>query len=364
MSTMSLKPTKSLKPSLTTASAALLAAGLFAGMASAAAAGSLGGPLELQDEGVFFVNAQTTTTNFPDTPATGAATPGEITIDQMYVQYRIPKTISGPPIVMVHGSGHTGVTYETTPDGREGWATYFARKGFPVYVVDHVGRGRSGFDPTAINRAKAQSNSGLLPSVPLTTRERAYPNFLIGAQYPTPYPGQQFPVEAQDQYFAQLVPNTENLLPGGGTNTVKALAALLDKIGPAVVMVHSQSGGYGLELIRQRAAKVRGFIDIEGSCGPLSADDVGNSFRKVPTLMVFGDYTEGSSGPNGDERRKLCNQSVDAINAAGGTAKFLYLPALGIKGNSHMLMMDKNNIQIADLIIGWLGPAAAATAKN
>jgi pimeloyl-ACP methyl ester carboxylesterase len=356
--------TMRIKQSPGTANATLLAAGLFAGLATAATAGSLGGPMELQDEGVFFVNAQTTRTDFPDTPATGAATPGEITIDQMYVQYRIPKTIAGPPIIMVHGSGHTGVTYETTPDGREGWATYFARHNFPVYVVDHVGRGRSGFDPTAINRAKAQSNPALLPSVPLTTRERAYPNFLIGAKYPTPYPGQQFPVEAQDQYFAQLVPNTETLLAGGGSNTVKALAALVDKIGPAVVMVHSQSGGYGLELIRQRPDKVRAFIDIEGSCGPLSPEDVGGSFRKVPTLMVFGDYTEGSSGPNGDERRNVCNQSVSAINAAGGTAKFLYLPALGIKGNSHMLMMDKNNIQIADLIMGWLGPASEATAKK
>jgi hypothetical protein len=109
---------------------------------------------------------------------------------------------------------------------------------------------------------------------------------------------------------------------------------------------------------------VRGFIDVEGSCGPLSADDVSKSFHKVPTMMVFGDYTEGSSGPNGDERRKQCNQSVDAINAGGGTAKFLYLPALGIKGNSHMLMMDKNNIQIADLIIAWLGPATGTTAKK
>jgi pimeloyl-ACP methyl ester carboxylesterase len=349
------------KRSLNPAGAAVLAAPLLAGMVATAAAGSLGGPLELQDEGVFFVNAQTATTSFPDS-ATNTPAPGEITIDQMYVQYRIPKTISGPPIIMVHGSGHTGVTYETTPDGREGWATYFARKGFPVYVVDHVGRGRSGFDPTAINRARIESNPSLLASVPLTTRERAYPNFLIGPKYPTPYPGQQFPVEAQDQYFAQLVPNTETLLPGGGSNTVKALAALVDKIGPAVVMVHSQSGGYGLDLIRQRADKVRGFIDVEGSCGPLSSEDVSKSFRKVPTMMVFGDYTEGASGPNGDERRKVCNQSVDAINAAGGTAKFLYLPALGIKGNSHMLMMDKNNLQIADLIIAWLGPATAALA--
>jgi hypothetical protein len=101
--------------SLTTASAALLAAGLLAGVTSAATAGSLGGPLELQDEGVFFVNAQTATTNFPDTPASGAATPGQITIDQMYVQYRIPKTVAGPPIIMVHGSGHTGVRASTRP---------------------------------------------------------------------------------------------------------------------------------------------------------------------------------------------------------------------------------------------------------
>ena len=89
------------KPNHNPAGPVLLAAGLVAGMAGMAAAGSLGGPLELQDEGVFFVNAQTTTSNFPDTPATGAAMPGEITIDQMYVQYRIPKTIAGPPIIMM-----------------------------------------------------------------------------------------------------------------------------------------------------------------------------------------------------------------------------------------------------------------------
>src|ERR1700755_3315887 len=146
---------------------ALLAGG---GMAMA---GSLGGPLELQDEGSFFVNGETTTSSHPGTPAVGPSVPGTITVNQMYVQYRIPKTVSGPAIVMVHGSGHTGATYETTPDGREGWATYFARKGFPVYVVDHSGRGRSGFDPTPINRARVQSDPKSVPDIPLTTRERA-----------------------------------------------------------------------------------------------------------------------------------------------------------------------------------------------
>jgi pimeloyl-ACP methyl ester carboxylesterase len=347
--------TMSSKPYRNSLRATLLAAGVLATSVAAALAGSLGGPLELQDEGVFYINGQTASSNFAN-PAAGA---GEITIDQMYVQYRIPKTVSGLPVIMVHGSGHTGVTYETTPDGREGWATYFTRRGFPVYVVDHAGRGRSSFDPSVLNRAKQESNPGLLPAVPLFTHDRAFSNFRIGPKYPTPYPGGQFPVEAQDQYYAQLVPNTETTLPGGGTNTVKALVALVDRIGPAMMIVHSQSGAYGLEVARQRPDKLRALIDVEGSCGPLSADDLKKSFSKVATMVVLGDNLSTSEGPNAEDRRKLCGQSVDAINGAGGVAKLLDLPAAGIKGNSHMMMMEKNNLQIADVIIGWLGQSIA-----
>jgi pimeloyl-ACP methyl ester carboxylesterase len=342
------------------AQVAVLATSLMALRSSAALAGSLGGPLELQDEGVFFIGGQPAITSHSEVPASGPAKPGHVMINQMYVQYRIPRTVGGPPVIMVHGSGHTGVTYETTPDGREGWATYFARRNFPVYVVDHAGRGRSGFDPSPINRAKVEGNAAQVPTIPLNTRERAFPNFRLGADYPTPFPGSQFPIEAADQYFAQLVPNTEVTLAGAGANTVKALAELVDKIGPAIVLVHSQSGNYGLELIRMRPDKVRAFIDVEGGCGPLSPDDIAKSFRKVPTLMVFGDYTDGSPTQNNDERRKVCNQTIEAIKAAGGTGRFMLLPELGIRGNSHMMMMEKNNLQIADAIIGWLKEAAPA----
>ena len=214
---------------------AVFAFGLLPATGGIAMAGSLGGPLQLQDEGSFFVNGQQAASTHPGTAAGGISQPGTITVNQMYVQYRIPQTVRGPAIVMVHGSGHTGATYETTPDGREGWATYFARKGFPVYVVDHSGRGRSGFNPTAINRARAESNVALLPDIQIAPRERAWYFFRIGATYPTPFPGSQFPVEAFDQYTAQLVPNAEATLPGAGANTVQALGALLDKIGPAVV---------------------------------------------------------------------------------------------------------------------------------
>ena len=318
-----------------------------------AIAGSLGGTLELADEGNFFVGGQVVRSEYPGVPLVGGSGPGSITVNQMYVLYRIPKSVNAPPIIMVHGSGHTGVTYETTPDGREGWATYFSRKGFPVYVVDHAGRGSSGFDPTVINRARIESDPHSIPEIALPTRERAWQSYHLGPAYPNFYPGSQFPSEAVDHYFSQLVPSAETTLPGSDS-TVKALVALLDRVGPAIVMVHSQSGGYGLDLVRQRPEKMRAIIDIEGSCGPLNADDIAKHFTKVPMLAVWGDNTVGASGPNSDARRNGCAASIGAIRGAGGAAKFLLLPEAGLRGNTHVMMMDKNNLEIADLLIAWV----------
>src|SRR5215470_4206736 len=261
-----------------------------ASLSCSAFGGTLGGPLTLEDEGSFFVNGKVVISQHPGASlVTGPAAPGRITVNQMYVHYRIPASRKGPALVLVHGSNHSGVTYETTPDGREGWATYFLRRGFPVYVVDHSGRGRSGFDPTPVNLVREQpgANPASLPTLFLATQERAWLNFRLGPSYGVPFPGLQFPVEAMEQYTAQLVPNAETTLAGVGANTVDALAALLDKIGPAVVMVHSQSGVYGLDVVRRRPDKVRALVSIEGGCETLTQDDVGKFFAKVPFTSVW-----------------------------------------------------------------------------
>ena len=71
---------------------------------------------------------------------------GQYMVEQMYVQYFLPKHRKGKyPLLMWHGGGLTGVTFETTPDGRDGWLNYFVRKGWDVYNTDSVERGRSGF---------------------------------------------------------------------------------------------------------------------------------------------------------------------------------------------------------------------------
>jgi pimeloyl-ACP methyl ester carboxylesterase len=323
-----------------------------------AACTASGGPLQLEREGSFFVNGRTTTTQYPGASlVTGPAEPGRITVNQMYVQYRVPVGATGIPLVMVHGSNHTGVTYETTPDGREGWSTYFVRRGFPVYVVDHSGRGRSGFDPTVFNQMRDAKSAKppTLPTLLLGTRERAWLNFRFGPAVDVPFPNLQFPLEAIDQYFAQIVPNTETALEGGAKNTVQALAALLDKIGPAVVIVHSQSGVYGLDLVRQRPKLVRALISIEGGCEGLTSADASAYFTNVPFVSVWGDYSVGAKNTvNGDKRREGCVQAAKLIRSAGGRASVLLLPDIGIPGNSHMLMMDKNNLQIADVLQKWI----------
>jgi pimeloyl-ACP methyl ester carboxylesterase len=299
--------------------AALLVIGLAGG---AAAQSSLGGKLELEDEGGFFINARKVSSAYPGASlATGPAAAGSITVNQMYVHYRIPAGPKGVPLVLVHGSNHTGMTYETTPDGREGWATWFVRQGYPVYVVDHSGRGRSGFNPTPINAVRdGGADPKSVPTLFIGTLERAWSNFRFGPEYPKPFSNLQFPLEALDQYLAQLVPNTETTLEGGGANTVDALAALLDKIGPAVVMVHSQSGVYGLDVVRRRPDKVRALVSIEGGCETLTQHDVGKFFAKVPFTSVWGDNSVGANSVNGDQRRGGCQKAVSLINGGGGRA--------------------------------------------
>src|SRR5436190_11793568 len=120
-------------------------------------------PLVIEDQGSFFIGGVPKVTDYATVPGPNQPyTPNQITIGQMYVQFQIPtrKAPNVPPVIMVHGSGHTGACLESTPDGREGWQPYFVRRGLSTYVVDQAGRGRSGFDESVIHEAAALIRSG------------------------------------------------------------------------------------------------------------------------------------------------------------------------------------------------------------
>ena len=122
-----------------------------------------------------------------------------------------------------------------------------------------------------------------------------------------------------------------------------------------MVVGHSESGFFPEEAALTDSSGIRGMISIEGGCPDLNTAQI-QSLSKIPVLFIFGDHIDGSdlSAPLWKANVDHCTHLTNQLNAIGGNATFWSLSKLGLKGNSHMLMMDRNNLQIADLILGWI----------
>ncbi|MDB5802877.1 MAG: hypothetical protein JWN73_199 [Betaproteobacteria bacterium] len=327
-------------------------------MAAAGCAGpnNMKGPLVLKDMGSFHVGGREVTISgkpvkevrFTATGAPAKVDPnGVYQVEQMYVQYFIPQNQRGAlPILMWHGGGLTGVTYESTPDGRPGWLNYFLRQGWAVYNSDAVERGRSGFASPDVFQGEPV----------FLTKANPFERFRIG-QGPGSYdpdpakmkvnPGSQFPVEAYDNFAKQGVPRwltTDDAI-------IRAYIALVDKVCPCIVLAHSQGGPFAFKVAQARPDTVKALILAE----PAGTGDMANAaaLKNTPILTVYGDYVDQ------DARWPVMRKSVTddfygRVRAAGGKPEVVNLPELGIKGNSHMMMMDRNNLQIAGIMQDWL----------
>jgi hypothetical protein len=316
-------------------------------------------PLVLQKQGSFYVGGHVQHTDATTGTPGGFLYPNddEIMVNQMYVQYQIPVSdVKHVAVVMLHGCCLSGKTWETTPDGRMGWSEYFVRNQRPVYIPDQSSRARSGFDATVINEVKL----GLrpvsdLPNIFIFGRQAAWDLFRFGPAYPTPFPDEQFPVEAMKEFGKQVIPDLNAILPDRNPTWVN-LAALARRAGGAILMGHSESGFFPQQATLIDPRGVRGNISIEGGCQTgLSADQLA-VLAKVPQLIVYGDHLTGSPGSASLWQANFdgCKTYVDQINAAGGDATMLYLPDAGQFGNSHMLMQDRNNLVVADLLLDWI----------
>ena len=312
-------------------------------------------PIALRDMGSFHIGGRIAEVSGkevrmivrqPGGPQTKYDPNGQFMVEQMYVQYFLPQNRKGKvPLLMWHGGGLTGVTYETTPDGREGWLNMFVRKGWDTYVSDAVERGRSGF-----------ASPDVWPSEPtFLNYQDPYERFRIGQgegswnadpQKRKPIPGTQFPVEAYENYMKQSVPrwlSTDDAIIAG-------YVALVDKICPCVVLMHSQGGAFGFKVAEKRPDKFKAIVAIESATAGIVANAA--KLKDVPVLMVFGDHVD--EHPRWAAFKKIDLAYGDAVRAAGGKVDVVHLPEVGIKGNSHMMMQDKNNGEIADVIQKWL----------
>ena len=268
---------------------------------------------------------------------------GTYLVESMYVQYFLPAQRRGAvPLLMWHGGGLTGVTYETKPDGGEGWLTWFLKRGWDVYNSDAVERGRAGW--------------AMYPDIFTTepvfmTTENPWERFRIGpgpGSYAAHHanPGTQFPVEHYENFVKQNVPRwTSTDAP-----TIAAYTALVDRVCPCVILFHSQAGQFGYKVAQARPEKIRALIAVEPA-GIGDAQQVAK-LAGIPVLVLYGDFIE--QDPRWPTIRSNGVAFTDAVNKAGGKVEVVDLPKLGIKGNSHMIMMDKNSDEVASYIQTWL----------
>jgi pimeloyl-ACP methyl ester carboxylesterase len=314
--------------------------------------------LVLQAQGSFFVGGESRQTDATSGTPGGFLFPNEdvIQVNQMYVQFQIPEAdAQHVPVVMLHGCCLTGKTWETTPDGRMGWSEYFVRAHYAVYIPDQTSRARSGFDATTINEVRLGTQPpSALPNIFTFGRSAAWQLFRFGPAYPTAFPDEQFPVESMDEFGKQVIPDLNATLPTPNP-TFANLAALGVKVGGAVLMGHSESGFFPEQAALTDPTGVRGLISIEGQCPALTPQQIA-ALAKIPTLVIFGDHLSDVPSISAFWLPIFqgCQQFVAQINAVGGDATMLHLPDAGLLGNSHMLMQDKNNLKVADLILSWL----------
>jgi pimeloyl-ACP methyl ester carboxylesterase len=270
---------------------------------------------------------------------------GEFAVEQMYVQYvKLAQPRARLPLLLWHGGGLSGVTWETKPDGKPGWQQYFLNAGYDVYVSDAVERGRASW----------ARYPEIFKSEPMfRTKKEAWELFRIGPTYEmggkrVAFEGQQFPVEAFDQFLKQGVPRWVT----NDAATQMAYDALVQKVCPCIIVVHSQGGNFGFTAALNAPDKVKALIAIEPSGAPDPAKVDVAKLKGVPHLIVWGDFLE----QHAVWPRVAANPIKwgQALAAAGGVADTFDLPKMGLKGNTHMLMMDRNSDDVAKLVDAWI----------
>ena len=353
-------------------------------------------PLAIAKQGYFFVGGKYS-----------AVGDKQVMNGQIYVEYQIPKKRTQPfPLVIVPGAAQTATNFNGTADGREGWTQHFLRRGYAVYIVEQPGRARSAYQPDTDGPQAYPQLINVQQRFTAPEKYTLWPQARLHTQWPgTGMAGDM----TFDQFFASQVPFVQKPEVTQAENR-DALAALIDKLGPIVLMTHSQSGAYGWEAVDQRPNMVKALVGVEPSAPPvhdiefLGAPDW---FRDGAATRSWGltaipityappaasaselafEQQDKADGPElakcwlqKSPARQLPNLQKLPVAIVTGEASFhapyehcvvkyleqagvhptwFNLGAMGIHGNGHMMMLEKNSDQIADVIEKWVRKAVA-----
>jgi pimeloyl-ACP methyl ester carboxylesterase len=271
---------------------------------------------------------------------------GAFETGQMYVEYvKLQHPKFNVPVLMWHGGGLTGQTWETKPDGQPGWNTFFMRAGFDVYVSDAVERGKSTWS----------KYPEIYTSAPIfRSKKEAWELFRLGPTYGSgqdavPYGDTQFPVDNFREFAAE---NTPRWLSNDAA-TQEAYDKEVQQLCPCVIIAHSQGTSFSLRAAEHAPDKVRAVVLLEASSAPTLDGIDFSSLQRIPYLFLWGDHIKDSSLWVGFEKKSRAY--YEALRKAGVKADWKSLPDdYHVYGNTHMIMMDRNSDEVASIVLDWL----------
>lgn len=357
---------------------ALLCAGLLGAVSSVFAApaeSATPAPLVLQSQGSFTVGGGTLQNAGEFSRSRFLAPDGQVAYgDHAYVFYQILADRRGPAIVFQHGGAQTKRTWESTLDGREGFQNLFLRMGHPVYLLDQPRMGEAGLSLKAAGEGNPYAKNPLFADKTLheLCRIGVWPNRFANSQFPE---GEA----ALDAFQRSWTPYSGEL---DDEVNADALGALFERIGPSVLFTHSMGGTIGWR-VTTRTENVLAIVAYEPGGSPFlfpegEVPEVSKAvyepvsaatkavplkdfekLTKMPILLLYGDnIAEKPSNEVGPDKWRseldMAKKFVAAVNRHGGKAELIHLPDIGIRGNTHFLMSDLNNKEIAELVEKWL----------
>lgn len=278
--------------------------------------------------------------------------------DHADVFYQIPVNKKQNAMVFLHGYGQSRRSWQTTADGRQGFADIFLKNGYGVYLVDQPGRGDAGQTTKPVQISAIPDDQTWFTQF----RIGLYPNFNEGVQFPKDE-------KSLDNFFRMMTPNTGNV---DEQTIVNAISAVFDKSGDGILFTHSAGGSPGWKTaIKNNHVKAVVAIEPGGFTFPEGEVPEGNrggkgvpleeflKLTKIPIVVYYGDYipAEETNAASLNFWRNVlatARQWAKVINAHGGDATIIHLPEIGIKGNTHFIMSDLNSKEITDLLTKWL----------
>lgn len=334
-----------------------------------------------------------------------AGAPGKEVMDGAeYVEVMVPKKIRHPyPLVFFHGAGQTGTDWLQTPDGRPGWAYFFIKQGYTVYMVDYPARGRSAYVPEVDGGLTIRTAPNL---------EQIWTDLVAQGNWPQAKKFTQWPGEGPkkgkmgDPIFDNFAKTQVQFLMGGkqAQLNLDAHVALLEMIGtPVILITHSQGGEFGWQVADARPKLVKAILSAEPGGPPIKSVDIAKIAYNANSSSLGWGLTslplhydppvsnpselqpvleEKSEGPDvvpcylqKEPAHKLINLkdipvldvSSEAsyhrvfdscipkwLNQAGVKAQYVKLEDVGLRGNEHEMMLDKNSDEIAKFFANWI----------